>query len=153
MKIRARGCTEQRDTQAFSPTTCFSKLYLVCGPPLGPWHWSHCFKIFKIKIKNQVQIFQQDHLWLLGFSDANQMEAVWKAPVCTFTMPAKLMSLMSATLWCRSVELLTILGRICCQKIEDGKCWMFWILEEALEQHHHFASSFFKFSFYVTFNF
>ena len=51
MKIRARGCTEQRDTQAFSPTTCFSKLYLVCGPPLGPWRWSCCYKIFKIKIK------------------------------------------------------------------------------------------------------
>ena len=55
MKIWARGCTEQRDTQAFSPTTCFSKLYLVCGPPLGPWHWSHWYKISRSTSKTNVR--------------------------------------------------------------------------------------------------
>ena len=152
MKIRARGCTERRDTQAFSSPTCFSKLFLVCGPPLGPWRWAHWYKISKIKIKKwSPKSFARSSLvaWL------QQMQTKWRQYgrhlLCTVTMPAKLMSLMSATLWCRSVELLTIFGRICCQKIEDGKCWMFWILEEALEEHHHFASSFFKIFFLCNF--
>ena len=98
MKTWARGCTEQRDTQAFSTHTCFSKLYLVCGPPLGPWHWSHCYKIVRSKSKSrtEVQNLQQDLLWLLGLNRYNPNGGSIKGTLCVL-LPCQ----QNWYLWCQ----------------------------------------------------
>ena len=155
MKIRARGCTEQRDTQAFSPTTCFSKLYLVCGPPLGPWHWSHWYKISRSTSKTNVRSLNSSaRLSLVSWYNRCKPNGGSIAGTLCVLLPCQ----QNWCLWCRppcgagqwSCWPYWALGRICCWKLEMRKL-KFWIYEEALEDHHCFALSFFLN--YVTFNF
>ena len=67
MKIWARGCTEQCDTQAFSPTTCFPSFILCAALLLDLDTDRTATRFLRSKSRNEVQNLLQDHHWLLDF--------------------------------------------------------------------------------------